>query len=70
MDVTKKTDKILDQVNSDAYKKVKSTRQFTKDYDSGKQKIIKRTVFENGVVKNKLVGVKKDGKVIFDRGIK
>lgn len=51
------------------YKKVKDSRVITKEIitpkGETKVKFIRKITFENGVVKNKLIGLSKDGKMMW-----
>ena len=55
--------------NAKEYEKIAKQRQHTEKFGE-KELIHNRVQYENGVVKNKLVGIRKAGKVIFDIGIK
>jgi hypothetical protein len=63
----------LDSIHKSEYSKVAGTEQIKVSWQNGeKTKHIQRTTLENGVVKNKLVGLTKTGhsKPIFNIGIK
>ena len=67
-----KADQELTATNAAMYKKPKSQKQVVKVYmDNGniKKKVIIKSVYENGVVKETNVGLIKNGTVIFNSGI-
>ena len=66
-----KEDERVTKVNDDAYKdknikKVETTREKFKDAKGKiKEKVVEQVTYHNGVVKSRLIGLYKDGRLIY-----
>lgn len=64
----RKIDEDVTQKNAEAYTKAKKREQDVTKIQTEKgmkEKIIERVTYHNGVVKSRLVGIVKDGKLIY-----
>lgn len=67
----KEKDKILSKVNANFYteKNVKDRHQEEIKVAVDRSKIVEKVTYKNGVIKSKIVGVLKKGKVIHNAGL-